>query len=152
MASFDEFKADLIEKNSAYAKSSDAHLRNLWNATKDGAEDQLSRKTSIKQIRSGDLVQGLENRHGTLNAVAASFSFIGWLVVSVAVIAMMLALKTLSEDMGSLSWMVVLYALAIGVMGLLVVASGQVLKVFGQIEQNTQKTYLLLLRNAEEES
>jgi len=133
MESYDEFKKRLVKENPKYSRSSDAFLQKKY-----------LEKTGISPADSStykSAVRGLEpiNTHQSLDRIGGFILIAGWLSLSIGVFILLIQLISGGSVVLSVSTMLI---------GLMLIANGQFLRVTGEIEQNTQKTALLLERVA----
>ena len=138
MESYADFKERLIEQDNSYQFASKTQLRKLYYEVYGEwppAEDSTSHSTG--DLADLTILVRPVNSHGSLEAIGNFLSFVGWLGL---VLGLVLIFVELSSR-GSLA----ISATTI-LLGLLLVANGQFLRVTGEIEQNTQKTALLLER------
>ena len=138
MESYAQFKERLIEQDASYQYASKTALRKLYHEVYGEwppAEESTPQATDALADLS-ILVRPVSS-HGSLEAIGKFLSFVGWLGLVLGVVLIFVELSS----RGSLA----ISATTI-LLGLLLVANGQFLRVTGEIEQNTQKTALLLER------
>ena len=133
MESYEEFKKRLVIENPKYSRSSDAFLQKKY-----------LEQTGISPAESSDYksaLKGLEptNTHQSLDRIGSFITAAGWLSLGIGVFILLIQLISGGSVVLSVSTMLI---------GLMLIANGQFLRVTGDIEQNTQKTALLLERMA----
>ena len=140
MESYAQFRERLIVQDASYQYASKIHIRKLYHEAY-GEWPTAVDSTSRAIVAPADLsvVVSQVNSHGSLGAIGGFVSFVGWLGLALGVVLIFVELSS----RGSLA----ISATTI-LLGLLLVANGQFLRVTGEIEQNTQKTALLLERVA----
>ena len=125
METFEVFKERAIQEEPGTFRLSNTYFRKAYHAEYGvwpEEADNLEAKPKGIPIR-------VRNTHSTLDGLAAFISAVGWITVVGGVVIGVVGM---------------IYGGAVAITGLLVVANGQLLKVISQVEQNTQKSSLLL--------
>ena len=97
------------------------------------------------------MIEGFQNEHKTLDSISEFISALGWMIFIGGLIFGLIGFISL-ESYGGLGWTGIGGGLGLMVTGIIIVGQGQVVKVIGLIELNTQRTYLLLKNQRTENS
>jgi len=91
-------------------------------------------------------IEGFDNRHKILDGLGTFISIIGWIVLLFGALVTSFGIAHLLSGNGKefLAGISLPSGFGLLLIGILIVAFGQMIKVFGMIESNTQRTFLLL--------
>jgi hypothetical protein len=144
METYTQFKDRMITGNSELKDLPNERFRDLYKTHHGAFPEEFVR---AKQSRKSavDLSITPENAHLALDGVAVGISVVGCVLIGLSLLAWFFTIEMMALDWNSLTLIAVTAGMVISVvLGLLIVAAGQLLTVIGLIEQNTQKMSLLL--------
>lgn len=145
MQSYEEFKAEAIRDNPRLVHTTDVFIRRMYEEKHRVQAAPVSAPAFGAAQTSDPLPRGgLTPHFAALSAYASIVAAVGWVVVALGTLALFFAFGAVAKVGGMAAITLGMDALLTGVLGLGMVASGQMMRCFVAIEYNTRATWDLL--------